>query len=120
MDAEESEESSQYPYLGPPLSKEAESVAPDLLERDYAADKGLLTLPLPLPQDPGTPHRYSEDPTSPTMSDESPETRSYGSPSPSGVIPGMGILDILGTSNRRCRMCSKNLQGFLFRDWFCS
>lgn len=85
MDTEESEESAQYPYLGSPLSKEEESITSDLLERDDAANKAIQDIPLP--QEPSTPHRYIEDPTSALMNDEIPETKSYGFLSPSGVVP---------------------------------
>lgn len=116
MDTEESEESAQYPYLGSPLSKEEESITPDLLERDDAANKAIQDIPLP--QEPSTPHRYIEDPTSALMNDEIPETKSYGFLSPSGVVPGMEILCILCTGNKRCRICSKNFKLFLLLNWF--
>ncbi|XP_062994522.1 receptor tyrosine-protein kinase erbB-2 [Elgaria multicarinata webbii] len=86
MDAEETEESAQYPYLGSSLSEEPESVNPDLLEEDCAVSKALQKPALL--QEPATLQRYSEDPTSASVKqNESLDAKSCSSPEPSGVIP---------------------------------
>ncbi|XP_053119567.1 receptor tyrosine-protein kinase erbB-2 isoform X2 [Hemicordylus capensis] len=86
IDAEDTEGSAQCPYLGPSLSEESEPVTPDLLEGDYAASKVLQYLPLP--QEPCTLHHYTEDPTGASVNEnESPEAKSYNSPTHTAVVP---------------------------------
>ncbi|KAJ7313588.1 hypothetical protein JRQ81_005105 [Phrynocephalus forsythii] len=81
---EEAEESAQYPYLGSSLSEQPESVLPNLLDGDYAANKAA---PDPV-EEQGTLQRYSEDPTSPSSNEpETCDVKSHSSTLPSGVIP---------------------------------
>ncbi|XP_013908967.1 PREDICTED: receptor tyrosine-protein kinase erbB-2 [Thamnophis sirtalis] len=87
LDAEEAEESPQYPYLGPPLSEESESIPTDVREEDYAASKaGQNSAPLQSPD--SFLQRYSEDPTSPAINEkENPDNKSYATPLSLALIP---------------------------------
>uniref|UniRef100_A0A0F7Z597 Receptor protein-tyrosine kinase n=2 Tax=Crotalus adamanteus TaxID=8729 RepID=A0A0F7Z597_CROAD len=87
MDAGETEESPQYPYLGPSLSEESESITSDLREEDYTASKAVQnSAPLQAPD--CSLQRYSEDPTSASLNEkENPDNKSYTTPLTLAVIP---------------------------------
>ncbi|XP_058038817.1 receptor tyrosine-protein kinase erbB-2 isoform X2 [Ahaetulla prasina] len=87
MDAEETEESPQYPYLGPSLSEESESITTDVHEEDYAASKAVQTS-APLQSPDSSLQRYSEDPTGASVNEkEDPDNKSYAVPLSLAVIP---------------------------------
>lgn len=89
MDAEETDESPQYPYLGPSLSEESESITTDVREEDYAASKAVQNS-APLQSPDSSLQRYSEDPTSASVNEkENPDNKSYAAPLSLAVIPGM-------------------------------
>lgn len=89
MDAEETEDSAHYPYLGKALLEQSKGPTPDMFDRDYVASKALQSPPV---REASTLQRYSEDPTSVSSDkNEGPESESYISPSSCSTAPGMEV-----------------------------